>query len=275
MSAKVQSLVATRKLRGPVKWHGGKSYLARRIVGLFPPHDLYCEPFLGGGSVLLNKEPAKEECAADLNAGLIRMWKALAKHPAAVVAGLYRVPYTAEQFAHASHRVESDLDESGVDHAVRFIVRNRFSRGGLGKSFAWSDRLRGGQPGDANAWDTIRAEMPAIGARIARVEFRCDLAVDVIERWDSSRTLFYLDPPYLHETRTARDAYDHEMTRDHHGELLDLVRSCKGKVAISGYRSALYGEALAGWNLATFDMPNHSSQSKQKARRTECLWMNY
>ena len=37
----------TSTLRPPVKWHGGKHYLARRI----------CELFGGAASVLLNKDP--------------------------------------------------------------------------------------------------------------------------------------------------------------------------------------------------------------------------
>jgi hypothetical protein len=40
-------------------------------------------------------------------------------------------------------------DEPGAGDlasAVRFLVRNRYTRGGLGRDFAWSDQLRGGRP---------------------------------------------------------------------------------------------------------------------------------
>jgi hypothetical protein len=53
-----------------------------------------------------------------------------------------------------------------ADIAATSIVANRMSRGGLGESFAWSDRKRGGQPGDLNAWMTILASIPAIHARL-------------------------------------------------------------------------------------------------------------
>ena len=39
-------------MKGPLKTHGGKRYLAERLVALMPPHTHYVEPFAGGLSVL-------------------------------------------------------------------------------------------------------------------------------------------------------------------------------------------------------------------------------
>ena len=53
-----------------VKTHGGKWYLARRIINCFPSHRTYVEPFTGGLSVLLNKPRVADEVASDLNDSL-------------------------------------------------------------------------------------------------------------------------------------------------------------------------------------------------------------
>src|SRR5258708_27823741 len=41
----------------PLKWHGGKRYLAPKIVALMPPHLHYVEPYAGGLAVLLARDP--------------------------------------------------------------------------------------------------------------------------------------------------------------------------------------------------------------------------
>lgn len=265
----------TRTIRPPVKRHGGKFYLCKRIIELMPPHRAYVEPFVGGGSVLLNKPRVEAEAAFDLDTGLVGMWRELARDDGQFVrhhAGF--VPYTEVSFRdaeyHAGHHDERV-------RALWYLVRSRFSRGGLGKSFAWSERLRGGQPGDVNAWDTFRkVDLPAICERTRGVDFRHGNALELLDNWlFDDRTLVYADPPYVHETRTARSAYEHEMTRADHEALLSILAGLPAKVMLSGYRCDLYDTALAGWRRVEFDMPNHAGQGKAKQRRAECLWMNF
>lgn len=258
-------------MRPPVKRHGGKAYLARWIVSQMPEHRVFVEPFVGGGSVLLNKPKSELEIAGDLDAGLINLWSYIRTPGSPLIGMLSDVEYSQARFDAAC---EADPKQPGVYGAICYLVRNRFSRGGLGKTFAWSDRLRGGQPGDANAWETIKAELPSIAERVNVVQFNHVTAFTLIPMYDSPDTLFYLDPPYLHETRTARKAYEHEMDREAHVQLLEMIRSCTGKVMLSGYRSPLYDEALADWDMVAIDLPNHSGQGKAKQRRTECLWSN-
>jgi DNA adenine methylase len=158
--------------------------------------------------------------------------------------------------------------------ATRFLVRNRFSRGGLGRTFAWSERLRGGQPGDKNGWETILRELPKIAARLANVEIHHAAALELIRQYDRPETLFYLDPPYLHGTRTATKTYAHEMSRQDHSLLLGACAQARGMIVLSGYSSTLYDRALASWERHEFELPNHSGQTKTKERRTEVLWLN-
>jgi DNA adenine methylase len=262
---------AQHKLRPAVKWHGGKHYLARRIIERLPDHQIYVEPFAGGLSVLLNMVPCSIEIASDLNAGLIGCYRVLRDRTEELMARLDSLEYNASTFAWS---LGSAAGADPLEAAVRFLVRNRFSRGGLGRDFAWSERLRGGRPGDLNAWETIKAELPRIARRLAHVDLRCQDAIRGITETDSPETLTYLDPTYPHSTRTARDTYAHEMSDDQHRRLIETITHCRGMVAISGYANPLYDRALSGWKRIEFDMPNHAGQGRSKQRRTEVLWMN-
>ena len=41
-------MITVERVSPPLKWHGGKWYLAPKIVALMPPHIHYVEPFAGG-----------------------------------------------------------------------------------------------------------------------------------------------------------------------------------------------------------------------------------
>jgi DNA adenine methylase len=64
----------------PLKTHGGKGAhggkLARWILSLMAPHTHYVEPYFGGGSVLLLKDPrGVSEVVNDLDGELINWWR--------------------------------------------------------------------------------------------------------------------------------------------------------------------------------------------------------
>ena len=267
--------IATRKLRGPMKTHGGKHYLVRRIIALFPPHVRFVEPYAGGLSVLLNKTPASYEIAGDVNPDLIGFWRVL-RNQGDELKDRLRVclAHAQETFkfrrslwaSGASHRA----DVSALDRAVNYVAWNRMSRGGLGTDFAWSERLRGGQPGDLNGWETFLDLLPAIRERVAEVEFRSAHAVDLMQKHDGPE-IYYVDPPYLPETRSHREAYPFEMTRDDHVILLDAILGLRGKRFLSGYPSDLYDRALKGWTRHTFDIANHSAGQGEAAAAGVCV----
>lgn len=83
--------------------------------------------------------------------------------------------------------------------------------------------------------------------------------------------LVYLDPPYLLSTRGGRRYYgEAELSDAEHARLLAMVRNTAARVMLSGYASALYDDALAGWSREEFTVYTRSHQP-----RTEVLWMNY
>jgi DNA adenine methylase len=137
------------------------------------------------------------------------------------------------------------------------------------------NRLRGGRNDGVNGWWSAVGGLEAVHRRLRDVKVLCRPALEVIGSEDTPATLFYLDPPYLHQTRAAIGTYAHEMTEADHRELLDALRSVRGKVILSGYPSALYDAALAGWDREAIDVANHAAGGDAKRRMTEVLWANF
>lgn len=249
-----------------LKYHGGKFYLRHWIQSYLPRHQLYVEPFLGGGAVLQTVRGPR--IGADIDERLINLWQMLTTSPA-FEDTVRRLTYDENTWNCWHERVSpvSDVD------AVAKLVSLRFSRGGLGTAFAWSDRLRGGQPGDVNAWENFKSALPQIRDSVREVIFEWQPYQRTFSKYDMPGTCFYCDPPYLPETRTARAAYEHEMTYKQHQELCDYLLACRGTVVISGYANHLYDCEFRNWRRVTKDMPNNSGQGSDKQRRQEVLWI--
>src|SRR4051794_37852271 len=136
-------------------------------------------------------------------------------------------------------------------------------------------RTRRGMNEQASAWMNAVEGLPAVHARLRRVALLNRDALDVIRQQDGPDTLFYLDPPYLGETRAAADVYDKEMSHAQHVELLSLIRECRGKVMLSGYPSEMYDAHLSDWTRHEFSLPNQAAGGRVKRRMTEVIWLNF
>src|SRR5690242_13527849 len=123
------------------------------------------------------------------------------------------------------------------------------------------------------AWLGVIDGLPEMHSRLRRVLILNNDALTVIHQQDGPRTLFYLDPPYLHSTRSTTGEYQHEVTDAQHEELLTTLQTIKGRFLLSGYRSKLY-DTYARRNdrrLHAFRLPNHAAGGKAKKRMTECV----
>jgi DNA adenine methylase len=268
----------------PLKWHGGKHYLAGRIVNLMPPHTHYVEPYAGGLAVLLAKNPdGVSEVVNDVDGRLTTFWKVLQDE--AMFVEFHRL-VEAIPFSEAEWREARDSSAmfcralskgEMIREAAAFFVLCRQSLAGRMKGFASlsRSRTRRNMNEQASAWITAVDGLPAVHERIRRVVVLCRPAIEVLRSEDGQDTFFYLDPPYLKETRSVPDVYGFEMSRADHCELLDLIRNVRGKIMLSGYPSDLYDVALADWNRHAFDLPNNAAAGKSKARETEVLWCNF
>lgn len=274
-------------LTQPLKWHGGKHYLAPWIISYFPKHIHYVEPFFGGGSVLLTKNPEGiSEVVNDVNKELMNFWLVLQNKEwfSQLAELLQKTPFSEARF----HDSEISLEEVSCDdpeygnrviNAWHFFIRARMSRQGLMKDFATlsRNRVRRGMNEQVSSWLTAIDGLPEIHKRLQRVVILYQKAEEVIWSQDSPNTLFYLDPPYIHSTRVTTSDYKFEMSESDHRSLLTQLAAIRGKFVLSGYPSQLYVDHAKkfGWSSVTKEIDNKASSASSKEMKTECLWMNF
>lgn len=269
-----------RRLVQPLKWHGGKRYLADKLVALMPPHIHYVEPFAGGLAVLLAKDPEGcSEVVNDVNRRLTNFWNVLKDDVAFSIFEriVQAIPFSEPEWNIATR---GGLAENPVEEAVAFFVNCRQSLAGRRDAFAaiTRARTRRGMNEQAAAWLGAVDGLREVHYRLRRVVILDSRdAVEVITSEDGPETLFYLDPPYLHETRATTGEYEHEMTREQHRLLLASLVTIDGKFMLSGYPSPLYDEFAAreGWPHVDFDVPNSAAGGDEKRRMVERVWCNF
>jgi DNA adenine methylase len=279
MTAQLSQSAPKRPL---LRWHGGKWLLAPWIIGHFPPHLTYVEPFGGAASVLLRKPRSHIEIWNDLDEDLVNLFCLLQDADAGAEL-MRRLKFT--PFARAEFERSFNLDVTDpVERARRFIVRSFMgfgsnacsatARGSNSTGFRARSQHPRKQP--AQEWANYPDAIEAIVERVRGVVIERRDALRLISDRDGEGVLIYADPPYLPETRELGSGgrkrpgrYRHEMNAEGHRALLQRMATCRAMVVLSGYRSDLYLQSLPGWRCV--EKQTHADGARP---RVECLWIN-
>lgn len=250
-----------------VRYHGGKVRIADRIIGLFPAHDCYVEPFGGGAAVLLAKDRSRLEVYNDLDGDMVALFRVLRDRGDDLARAIALTPFAREE--HEASYVETDDD---LERARRVLIRSHFGHGSSGIHRSTGFRAAGLRAGTlpVHGWASLPETVRSAAERMRGVVIEHRPAVQVMQAHDGPGTVHYVDPPYLPETRDRGRDYRHEMDRADHVALLDCLRALQGSVVLSGYASPLYDDALGDWRRIEI-----KAKADRAADRIEVLWCNF
>ncbi len=258
-------------------WYGGKFSHLDWLLPLLPDTNHYCEPFAGSGAVLFNKKPAPVETYNDLDGEVVNFFKILRENKKELLELIALTPFSREEFA-LSCEIDSEL--TNLERARRFYVRARQVRTGLAQTASigrWANcknTSRSGMSGVISRYIGGIEKLEFIADRLLRVQIENRPAIEVIKLYDSDKTLFYCDPPYVHSTRGDNKAYRFEMSDKQHIELAEVLNKVEGKVAISNYECDLMEELYPSSKWTKHLGPNKTIHTTKDKRR-EILWTNY
>lgn len=257
-------------------WYGGKFSHLDWLLPLLPKTTHFCEPFGGSAAVLINREPSPVETYNDLDGEVVNFFRVLRDQKERLIEVIGLTPFSREEFELAISQPTQDT--SDLERARRFFVRARQVRTGLAQTASsgrWANCLltsRAGMAGAVSRWLGSVEDLSEIVQRLLRVQIEHAPAIEVIQRYDSKETLYYIDPPYPHDSRGDSKAYAYEMTDEQHRELASVLHSVNGKVALSSYHCSLMDELYSDWHYIEAPMKNCHSIKKP---RQEVLWVNY
>jgi len=258
-------------------WYGGKFSHLDWLLPLLPKCHHFCEPFGGSAAVLLNREPAPVETYNDLDGEVVNFFRVLRNQKSKLIKAIGLTPFSREEFAISC---EIDPNVNSLERARRFYVRARQVRTGLAQTASlgrWANcknTSRSGMSGVISRWFGGVEALPEIAERLLRVQIENRKAKELIELYDAPGTLFYCDPPYVHETRGDNKAYGYEMTDEGHCDLAVILNQVKGKVALSNYDCQLMNELYPSPRWFKTIGPEKTNHSTKGTRR-EVLWTNY
>lgn len=268
--------------RPALRWHGGKWKLAPWILSHMPAHRTYVEPFGGAASVLLRKQRSYAEVYNDLDDEVVGLFRVLRDRR---LAGELCAQLRLTPFARSEFKAAYEPTDEPIERARRLIIRSYMGFGSNAHASQHKGHRSTGFRANSNRSGTTPAAdwhhypncLEAIVARWQGVIIECRPASEIITQHDGPDTLFYVDPPYLPETRALGNRYDlawrmyrHELSREDHVALLQQLGALDGMVLLSGYPDALYDQALGGgWRRI-----ERAAFADGARARTEVLWIN-
>lgn len=209
-------------------WQGGKRVLAKRLTRLIDavPCNTYVEPFVGMGGVFLRRTRRSGcEVINDLNRDVSNLFRILQRHYPQFLEVMRFQLTTRAEFERLLKVDPVTLTD--LERAARFLYLQRTAFGGKvsGQSFGVSK----GRPARFNM-TTLEPMLEDVHSRLSGVIIECEPYQEVLRRYDTVDTLFYLDPPYW----GCEDDYGKEMfSRSDFDALAIQLSNLKGRFILS------------------------------------------
>lgn len=259
-----------------LRWAGGKGRQLPQLLPLIPLSKIYCEPFGGGASVLLNRPRSPIEVYNDLDGALVNLFHVIREVETCerFRTILDLMPYSREEFTRC---LSFDGIADPVYRAAAFytVINQSISGKRLARKGDWA---RGRMDNLAERWYDRINGLGEIHERCKHVQIECRDALDILEEWDTEETTFYCDPPYVLETRSKRKYYAIEPGDEYHERLVDTLLNVRGRVVLSGYTHPVYDRLIEeGWWTDVYGaraVMQVTEQGGHKQRRTEIVYRN-
>jgi DNA adenine methylase len=263
------------KLLIPFQYYGSKARMLKYIYAHFPPHaayDNFIDVFGGSGIVVLNKKPSKLDVFNDINGDIGNFFHVLREHEDELIRRLKFTPYSRNEFARARILEKSTSDR--IERARLWFVVSSMRFSGA-KQGGWSYIRERSQMWGMSGVDRFKRNVDglyAIAERMRCIQVEAMDGIAVLRTYDTTRTVFYLDPPYHPDV--AKDGYyGHTMSARDHEYMVTRLAALQGHVILSGYDVSAYNRLLkCGFRRYDYSVQASAARAARFGR-VECIWV--
>jgi DNA adenine methylase len=249
---------------------GGKSHLASWILDHVPDHECFVEVFGGAAGVLVNKDPdaSTVEVYNDRDGDIVQFFEVLRDQSDELTEWLDTVPYSraihgdwAHTFYHG-YRPSDPIERAGQFFFLRYAQwgGGYDSQNGFGTS-----KVSNSATSYQNKIDRLSEFADRFGdVVVENLDWH-----DVLSKYDSAETVFYLDPPYV-----GKEDYYLVNTIDHDA-LVTALGELDGRFVLS-YSDLPESLAVEDYHLVERGSKNFMNSGKQGSAKDtrERLVMN-
>jgi DNA adenine methylase len=263
-----------------IKWVGGKTQILNDTLSLFPTTiENYHEPFVGGGSVLLNvlsKNIVQDKIyASDTNYSLIQLYKHVQNNFEELYIELKKIyknyennieEKEKEKYYYSMRQLFNTCDKNSIEHSALFMFLNKTCFRGLYREGPNGFNVPYGHYKKVNIID--KDELEKISELIKNVNFEC---LDFRESLKKvgSQDFVYLDPPYAPETKNSFVGYTKVGFKlEDHNELFKTIKENIPNFVMSNSNVELVNESFQGYDKKVI-IAKRSINSKNPESKTE------
>jgi DNA adenine methylase len=255
-----------------VKWSGGKGDEISQFSNLIPEHELYVEPFVGGGALFFHLEPTNS-VLSDVHSELVDFYRALRDgNGKEIHAFMEEHPNDADTY----YRVRDEMEvETPLDNAKRFYyLRKTCYRGMLRYNKKGKFNIPFGRYKTVN-YEEVKNDgyrRALGGASVLNESFE-----KVFElHGQDPNAFFFLDPPYDSE---FTDYGYCSFGKDEHRKLAECFKEAKAKCMIvigkTPFIEELYGDYIKHEYPKKYRFKLHSNRVGDEINTNHVVITNY
>lgn len=261
-------------MKTPITFFGGKQSIQATILTYFPEHEMYIEPFFGGGAVFFGKPKSKVEIINDIDDKLMNFYLATQQNFTELKSLIDNTLNSESQYKHAKQIWNNKVEATDIEKAwAIWMITNQSFGGSMHGGWKWSNYRERSHTGIYSA-NKRTAFSSQIHERLKHTQISSRDALRVIIERDSKNSFFYLDPPYPGHHQGHYRGYDFKKF----ASLLELLESIQGKFLLSNYWSQTlrYHVNRNKWNVVKIPTKTRIANFNTKSTyREEILVFNY